>query len=274
MAAENFKPDLIAAAVERQIEQESVLVLDSGYQYGGDIKRFGTLTVKGVVRPKITDYDGKPSSPEKPETTAVTLTLDQSKKVFFMLDRVDQSKGVDGYIEALKQDATAGFAEERDKYIGEMFKKAKSRINGSVWQEPKAAKKAVDAAIKQLMGNGVKFGKDQTYLELTPWAYLLFKDYLTDTSTNNVDLLKRGIVGMYNGAYVRYSNLMSHDGEHEVMCLRTNKAIGFKGGITEMKETELTPLGITGTGVLGVDVYGGKIVRQDEIVAIYGKEGV
>lgn len=85
-----------------------------------------------------------------------------------------------------------------------------------------AAKTAVDAAFVWLWEHDVKIG-DDVVITVTPWFYSLFKDKLTTVATDNMEILRKGLVGTYNGARVKISNLLYSDGTDDYLMVRTKR---------------------------------------------------
>ena len=70
---------------------------------------------------------------------------------------------------------------------------------------------------------------------VSPWFYSLFKNSLTEILTNNVDMVERGIFGMYNGAFVKMSNNIYKDGDADCIAVMTKDAIAYADGIEEVE---------------------------------------
>ena len=105
---------------------------------------------------------------------------------------------------------------------------------------------------------------------LPPWFYSLFKDNLSALFTDNVDMLRRGVIGMYNGAEVKLSDNLYNDGTDDYVMVRTKKAIAFAG---QLKEVEAyRPHDLFADAVKGLDVYGAKVIRPKELYVVKAHE--
>lgn len=132
-----------------------------------------------------------------------------------------------------------------------------------------AAKEALDDAFVWLWNNDVKIN-DEVVITLTPWYYNLFKDSLTALYTDNVELIRKGVVGMYNAAMVKISTNLYNDGTDDYMMIRTKKAIAFAGQINETEAYR--PEQLFKDAVKGLDTYGAKVVRPKELYVIKAHE--
>jgi hypothetical protein len=83
---------------------------------------------------------------------------------------------------------------------------------------------------------------------------------------DGVELIKKGVVGMYDNCKVKLSNNLYNDGTDDYMLVRTKRAIAFAGGIDETEAYR--PESFFADAVKGLNVYGGKIVRPKELYVI------
>lgn len=124
-------------------------------------------------------------------------------------------------------------------------------------------KTAIDTALTNLRIRNVE---DGGYLEIDPTTYMLFKNNLVELSTNNPEMIRRGVVGMYDDFEVTRTNAIHNDGSYHWCFAHTGDAIAFVGQINKVEAMRLE--GTFGDGIRGLDTYGTKIISQDEIEAI------
>jgi hypothetical protein len=84
-------------------------------------------------------------------------------------------------------------------------------------------------------------------------------------------MVKKGIVGMYNGAMVKLSNNLAKNGSDDCMVIRTKKAIAFAHGIDKLEPYR--PEKQFGDAIKVLDTYGAKIVRPKELYVIKAHQG-
>lgn len=124
-------------------------------------------------------------------------------------------------------------------------------------------KNAIDKALtNQRLRNNMEGG----YLEVDPVTYNLFKNNLIELSTNNPELIRKGVVGMYDNYTVTRTNAIHNDGSHFHCFAHSGEAIAFAGQINEVEALRLEST--FGDGIRGLDTYGMKIIAQDELEAI------
>ena len=96
--------------------------------------------------------------------------------------------------------------------------------------------------------------------------YNEFKNCLITLSTNNPDLIKKGIVGMYDNFEVMMSNNMAKDSTYYYCDVRGRKAIAFAGQINEVEafrhNTKFADV------VRGLDTFGAKVIDNKRIEVI------
>ncbi len=270
MAYANFKPLVWSKHIQHELEKFCVLAEDCDYRFEGEAKRGNQIKILGVSRPTIGDYAGNDiGAPEDIADSSQYLMIDQAKYFNFKVDDVDKAQSVDGLMAALMEESTRALAEKRDTFIATLAAGAGSFSTSLQITTSAAAKAAVDTAFVTLWNSGVSL-KDEVIITITLWFYSLFKNSLTEMLTDNVNLVKKGIVGLYNGASVKMSNNLYNDGTDDYMMIRTKKAIAFAGQIDETEAYR--PEGLFADAVKGLDVYGGKVVRPKEIYVIKGRK--
>lgn len=126
-----------------------------------------------------------------------------------------------------------------------------------------AIKTAIDEGLVQLR---IRNSGESGYAEIDPATYGKFKDNLVELSTNNPELIRKGVVGMYDSFTFTRTNAIFNDGSHFYCFLHTGEAIAFVGQINEVEAMRLE--GDFADGIRGLDTYGMKIIDQDQIEAI------
>jgi hypothetical protein len=86
---------------------------------------------------------------------------------------------------------------------------------------------------------------------------------LTELSTNNPEILKKGAVGKINNAFVCIENCLPEDDGAYYNILRTDKAIAFAEQIDKVEKYR--PEDAFTDAVKGLYVFGAKLVRPKEI---------
>lgn len=269
MSYANFKPIIWSKHIQRELEQACILWEGCNHEFEGEVKQGSKVKILGVARPTIGNYEGTSiGTPENVSDSSVYLDIDQAKFFNFGVDDVDKAQSVEGLLPALMKESAQALAEERDKYISALATGAGTTSTAATINTAAGAIATVDTAFTYLWGNGVKV-TDECVIEVAPWFYSLIKSSILATSTDNVDLIKKGIVGIYNNAEVRMSNLLYVSGGYTCMMVRTKKAIAAVGQINETEA--FRPETLFMDAVKGLDTFGAKVVRPKELYCIKAK---
>lgn len=126
-----------------------------------------------------------------------------------------------------------------------------------------AIKTAIDDGLVQMR---IRNNGETGYLEIDPATYGKFKDNLVQTLTDNVEMIRKGVVGIYDSYTVTRTNAIFNDGSHYHCYAHSGEAIAFVGQINEVEAMRLE--GDFADGIRGLDTYGMKIIDQDQIEAI------
>ena len=143
------------------------------------------------------------------------------------------------------------------------YKEGATHITTAAEATQAGIKTAVDTALTNLR---IRNNEDGGYLEIDPATYMLFKNNLTELSTNNPELIRRGVVGMYDDYEVTRTNAIYNDGTDHWCFAHSGSAIAFVGQINEVEAMRLE--GTFGDGIRGLDTYGMKIIAQDELEVV------
>ncbi len=255
MAVTNFIQEVWSKKIQDDLELKCKLVDNCLREYEGDVKYARSVKILGVGEPTIGDYDNTQDIDiEEMTDRGQILTIDQAKYFAFYVDDINQAQSVPGLAEKYQEKAVHGLAVERDTYVATLIASATNKTPiGDLTEEN--AKKAVDTAIVALRERN--FDEDGV-IEMTPAFYNVFKNHLITLSTNNPELIKKGVVGMYDNFECIMSNNL------KTPCdIRGKKAIAFAGQINEVEslraEKRFKDI------VRGLDTFGAKIIDENRI---------
>lgn len=263
MAYANFKATVWSKHIQHELETLAILSDWCNKEFEGEVKRNAWVKILGVGTPTIGDYVGTTiGTPETIADSSVMMQIEKAKFFNFMVDDVDKAQTQPGLMEALMKEATRAMAKSRDKYIGEKAVDAGSFSASTQIDTAAKAKTIIDAGILILRENDVEVDSE-VVIEIPYFVYLLFRDKLVEVKTNNDDLIKKGIVGMYDNCYVRTSNNLYNNGTDYYGMIRTKNAIAFAGGIDETEA--FRPETLFSDAIKGLNTFGAKVVRPKEI---------
>ena len=263
MAVTNFIQSIWSKKIQDDLELKTKLVENCLRDYEGDVKHAASVKILGVGDPTIAAYDNtKDINIEDMTDRSQLLTIDQANYFAFYVDDVDQAQSVPGLMERYQEKAVHGLAVARDTYVANLIKGATNATTASA-KTAEGVKEALDEAIVALRERNFN---EAGVIEVTPAVYNVFKNYLITTSTNNPELIKRGVVGMYDGFEVVMSNNMAKDSTHAYCDIRGKKAIAFAGQINEVEalraEKRFKDI------VRGLDTFGSKVIDENRIQVV------
>ncbi len=187
-----------------------------------------------------------------------------------MVDDIDKAQAIDGMMEAYMQESIAALAEARDSYIAAVAAEATLSSASLEITTPAKAREAVEDALMVLWSNGVKVS-DEVVINVSPWFYMQLKNAITSELSHNVEQIRNGIIGTFNGAAVKLSNNLHQVGGDDYMMVRTKNAIAFASGI-EKCDVYRPDLQFA-DAVKVLDTYGAKLIRPKELYVIKANAG-
>ncbi|NLB80944.1 MAG: hypothetical protein GX800_04895 [Clostridiaceae bacterium] len=271
MAYANFKATVWSKYIQHELETKAILSDWCNKKFEGEAKHNEMVKILGVGKPTIGNYVGTTiGSPETLEDSSTFLKIDQAKYFNFMVDDVDRAQSQPGLMEALMKETTRAMALERDKHIATMALEAGTTSSG-VTQVDSAtdAKQAIDAGILALRELDVDSSME-VVIEIPWFVYNYFRDQLVTDKTDNDELVKKGIIAMYDGCYVRPTNNLYVSGTDYYAMVRTKDAIAFASGIDKVEAYR--PETLFSDAIKGLNTFGAKVVRPKELYAMRVKK--
>lgn len=280
MAFSDAKQKIWHKAYEHALQNITSLRNHCDFKYENDMKNADTVYILGAVKPTVRTYvPGTDISRDAVDATRQALVLDQYKYFNIEIDDVDKAQSVPGAMEATAKEGAIALSEEGDKYVASLVKagvEAGSNPLMSVDKFTPSKTNAIDgieAGFQKLYERNNKVS-DSYWLEVAPSYYRFIRPSMTELLTNNIELAKKGVVGMYGNAKVTIENLLPTgkssgslaDDDTVYNILRTEHAIAF---VEQIKETETyRPQEAFSDAIKSLYTFGAKIVRPDEIVVI------
>lgn len=267
-----FQQTIWSKSILRSLEKITSLRNHCNFQYEKDTKNAKEVKILSVNRPTIRTYvPGTAITRESATDSSLLMKIDQYRYFNFEVEDIVKAQSVPGLMEALTDEAGKGLALEGDKYVAELMKTEIEAGNVSasevVTLTKENAMETVEDGFATLYANDCKVS-DMFYLEVSPKAFVTYRLALTELSTNNPEILKKGAVGKINNAYVCIENLLPEatDGNSIYNILRTDKAVAFAEQIDKVEHYR--PEDAFTDAVKGLYVFGGLVVRPKEIYAI------
>jgi hypothetical protein len=263
----NFQQTIWSKSILRSLEKITSLRNHCNFQYEKDSANAKEVKILSVNRPTIRTYvPGTALVRESAADSSQLLQLNQYRYFNFEVEDIVKAQSVPGLMEALTDEAGKGLALEGDKYVAEVVLAAADadEIASSevITLTTANAMASVEDGFATLYGNDCKVS-DTFYLEVAPKVFTTYRQQLTELSTNNPEILKKGAVGKVNNAFVCIENCLPETEAAYYNILRTEKAVAFAEQIDKVEKYR--PEDAFTDAVKGLYVFGAKIVRPNEI---------
>lgn len=273
---QHFQQTIWSASILRSLEKITSLRNHCNFQYEKDSKNAKEVKILSVNRPTIRTYvPGTALVRESVADSSMLLQLNQYKYFNFEVEDIVKAQSVPGLMEALTDEAGKGLALEGDLYVAAVVKAAVeadevTKSASVITLTNSNAMASIEDGFTKLYENDCKIS-DTFYLEVAPKVLTTLRQQLTELSTNNPEILKKGAIGKINNAYVCIENCLpkSEDGAAYYNILRTEKAIAFAEQIEKVEKYR--PEDAFTDAVKGLYVFGAKIVRPNEIYVMQTK---
>lgn len=262
MAVTNFIQTIWSKKIQDDLEIECKLVPNCLRTYEGDVKYARSVKILGVGEPTVRKYTGQAITVEEMSDRGQELVIDQANYFAFHVDDVNQAQSVPGLMEEYMAKSKHKLAVERDSYVAGLIKAA-TNVSTATALTMEAVKEAIDDGIVELR---LRNFNEQGVIEIDPRAYNVFKNCLITLSTNNPELINRGVVGMYDGFEVVMTNNLAKDSTHVYCDIRGKKAIAFAGQINEVEA--MRDQSVFKDLVRGLDTFGAKTIDENRIQVI------
>ena len=271
----HFQQTIWSASFIRSLDKITSLRNHCDFRFEKDAEHAKEVKILSVNRPTIRTYvPGTPLERESAKDTSQLLQLNQYRYFNFEVEDIDKAQSVPGLMEELTDEASKGLALEGDMYVAEIVKEAADAGDIAVSASEIAlttsnAVASVEDGFATLYGNDCKVS-DTFYLEVAPKVFTTYRQQLTELSTNNPAILKKGAVGKVNNAYVCIENCLPESDTAYYNMLRTNKAIAFAEQIDKIEKYR--PEDAFTDAVKGLYVFGAKIVHPEQIYIMKTKK--
>lgn len=260
----NFQQTIWSASILRSLDTITSLRKHCNFQYEKDSKNAKEVKILSVNRPTIRKYvPGTALVRESAGDSSQLLKLDQYHYFNFEVEDIVKAQSVPGLMEALTDEASKGLALEGDKHVASVIEADENVTKSEVITLTTSnAMSSVEEGFATLYEHNCK-PTDTFYLEVAPRVFTTYRQQLTELSTNNPEILKKGAVGKINNAYVCIENCLHQDGTSVSNLLRTDKAVAFAEQIEKVEHYR--PEDAFTGAIKGLYVFGAKVVRPEEI---------
>lgn len=263
MAVQNFIRTIWSKSILDKLELKTKLVDNCHRAYEGDVEYARTVKILAVGEPTIKAYDRKNGiDPEEMSDEGQDLVINQANAFAFLVEDIDKAQSMPGLMEEYQRKSVHGLAVARDTYVANLIKSATNATTATALTQ-EAVKEALDKGIVALRERNFD---EEGVIEISPAVYNVFKNCLITLSTDNPQLIAKGVVGKYDDFDVVMSNNMAKDDTHVYCDIRGKKAIAFAGQINEVEAlrhpTKFADI------VRGLDTFGAKVIDNARIQVV------
>lgn len=274
MSIKNFQQTIWSKKFNQALETITSLRKHCDFKFDPETKNAKEVKILNVVRPTIKTYvPGTTIDREGATDGSMILKIDQFKYFNFEVDDVDKAQSVPGLMDELTREASRGLTEEGDKYVASLVKAGVEATDSPLAQSDSVVTLTKANAVRTVEDGFAKLYEqnckttDTFYLEVAPKPFTVYREALTELSTNNPEILKKGAVGKINNAYVCIENLLPKSEAGDIYnILRTSKAIAFSEQINKVEAYR--PQDAFSDALKGLYTFGALITRPEEIYVI------
>ena len=262
MAVTHFQQTIWSKKIQDALELKCKLVDNCTREYEGDCKYANTVKILAVGDPTIGAYTGADINIEEMTDDSQLLPIDQANYFAFQVNDIDKAQSVPGLPEKFQEKAVHGLAVKRDAYVANLIKSG-TNVTTATAKTQTAIKTAIDEAIVALRERNFD---EEAVIEISPAVYNVFKNNLIELKTNNDELIRKGVVGMYDNMKVIMTNGLAKDDTHVYCAIRGKKAIAFCGQINEVEAGRMERR--FADYVRGLDTFGSKVIDNSRLQVV------
>lgn len=268
MAITNFIPTVWGESLYNKLNSKYVGVANCTREWEGDIKQCGDrVKICGLEPVSIFNYTKNSDLPAPAvlSDNARELVINQAKAFNFQIDDVDAAQSMPNLMDAAIRQAAAALASEADKYV---YSVAAAECETAIIKaEDNNIVDGILGAMLTIRNKGVT---DDLILEVSPKvASIIYKEKLNMVSDNS-EAFENGYLGAVAGCKIYVSNniMVENAGPSSAHAciMRTKRALAFAEQLSEIEAYR--PELRFADAVKGLHLYGAKVVRHDEILAV------
>ena len=277
MSINNFIPQVWSARILKALEKALVYAQPGivNRDYEGEISQAGdTVKIQSIGDPTIFDYTKNTDMPA-PETLSDdtrSLVINQSKAFNFQVDDVDKAQTRPQVMDEAMQRAAYKLRDVADQHVASLIAAASANtIGDDTTPIDVDAENAYDQLVKaQVSLDNSDAPTDGRFAVVPPWfaaALALDVRFVGTRGLDGNSVLLNGIVGQAAGFNILKSNNVPNDeGEAFKIVAGVADATTYAEQINETEAYR--PERRFGDAVKGLHLYGGKVLRPEELVVL------
>ena len=268
-----FKPELWSKTILKELDVITGMRKHSSYEFNTEIKYGTKLHITKLGDTQIRNYtQGVDITFDDVDGTEVELVIDQQRYFGKYYDDIDKVQAIPNAVQTDMAETAKALALDADEFVSARLYQAVTASGSTIGKSASAitpneknVMTAIEDGLVYLYSKNVPVSTE-IWGEVSPKMYSQLRIHLTELATANLDLMKRGIIGKYGNVNICIENRLPVKTGVKYNFLRTGKAFAFAEQIDKVSAVEKE--NGFGTKFKGLYVYGGVVVRPDEIYAI------
>ena len=268
-----FKPELWSKTILKELDVITGMRKHSSYEFNTEIKYGTKLHITKLGDTQIRNYtQGVDITFDDVDGTEVELIIDQQRYFGKYYDDIDKVQAIPNAVQTDMAETAKALALDADEFVSARLYQAVTASGSTIGKSASAitpneknVMTAIEDGLVYLYSKNVPVSTE-IWGEVSPKMYSQLRIHLTELATANLDLMKRGIIGKYGNVNICIENKLPVASGVKYNFLRTGKAFAFAEQIDKVSAVEKE--NGFGTKFKGLYVYGGVVVRPDEIYAI------
>lgn len=267
-----FKPELWSKTILTKLDVITGMRKHSDYKFSEEIRYGKRLHITKLGDTQIRAYtQGVDITFDEVNGGEVELVIDQQRYFGKYYDDIDRTQAIPGAVESDMEETAKSLAVDADEFVSARLYQAVTAVGSTIGKSTafvpaeKNVLQNIEKGLVHLYGNNVSVATE-IWGEVSPEMYSQLRIHLTELATQNLDLMKRGIIGKYGNVNICIENKLPVKENVRYNFLRTGKAFAFAEQIDKVAKTDKEK-GF-GTYFKGLYVYGGVVVRPEEIFAM------
>lgn len=268
-----FKPELWSKTILKELDVITGMRKHSSYEFNTEIKYGTKLHITKLGDTQIRNYtQGVDITFDDVDGTEVQLIIDQQRYFGKYYDDIDKVQAIPNAVQTDMAETAKALALDADEFVSARLYQAVTASGSTIGKSASAitpneknVMTAIEDGLVYLYSKNVPVSTE-IWGEVSPKMYSQLRIHLTELATANLDLMKRGIIGKYGNVNICIENRLPVASGVKYNFLRTGKAFAFAEQIDKVSAVEKE--NGFGTKFKGLYVYGGVVVRPDEIYAI------
>lgn len=269
--------EIWSTIAEANLFEKTPLIRVANRDFEGDLQRGKTVNVYNYPLTGLgsSDYDGDtPVDFTRLKPSVKQLTVDQSKSFGFRVDNIDLIQNSPNSIQNFLEGELYTHSKEIDGFLLNLCKT--KIVNKIDFSTVKLSKENIVSILEEInIALDEKGAGDNRFVYVDSRTLSI----LRQANLINVTKTEDGVVGprevLYFGDKIEIlsSSLIKPEANKTLELIAgTKDMINFVSQIENIKDTELTAVGLDATGVLGIYTYGAEIFNTDKGVKLIVKD--